>query len=301
MYYQEKHLDFYIGQFLFCLQNNDSTIDLHEDSFSLQEVQEILLMYACCGHEKIWQRESQLFKLLESQHNHIRLFAVEMLQTLVRYSFCTKSIKKRNMERIAGCLLQDKDIALLSDRQIQNLVKHFLKKFDSKEKFSFCLTKPDVYAKVQRNQLFPILQVLAKQDSQKKRKKQSPLTQTQTLYNRTEKALKNKCYDLAIELLKNQILHIDSGDVNAQKLLFSTVHKKYTDNGYPSKLRYIPKKTRLLAKLKFACVRKKWSEVVHIANDYLVYDPGNIRLLHTLGEAYLKDGYVNSAIFIFEF
>ena len=124
--------------------------------------------------------------------------------------------------------------------------------------------------------------------------------QIKKLYKRTEEALKRNNYDLAIELLKNQILKYTPNDVKARKLLRATVKKKHQAHGAPTKGQAMSKGIGAQAKLKFAQMRKKWNTVIEEAENYLLHDPTNVPVLFALGEACMHSGHTDTAIFVFE-
>lgn len=124
--------------------------------------------------------------------------------------------------------------------------------------------------------------------------------QIEKLYKRTEEALKKKNYDLAIEMLKNQILKFTPDDVKARKLLRGTVKEKHKTHGAPSKGQVMSKGIGARAKIKIAQMSKKWDVVIEEAENYLLVDPENVGILYILGEACLNAGYTDTAIFVFE-
>ncbi|WP_372370020.1 tetratricopeptide repeat protein [Candidatus Uabimicrobium sp. HlEnr_7] len=124
--------------------------------------------------------------------------------------------------------------------------------------------------------------------------------QIKKLYKRTEEALKRNNYDLAIELLKNQILKFTPNDVKARKLLRATVKKKHQAHGAPTKGQAMSKGIGAQAKLKFAQMRKKWDTVIEESENYLLHDPTNVPVLFALGEACMHSGHTDTAIFVFE-
>lgn len=120
------------------------------------------------------------------------------------------------------------------------------------------------------------------------------------LYKKTEDALKRNNYDLAIEVLKNQILKYTPKDVKARKLLRATVKRKHQAHGAPSKGQAMSKGLGAQAKMKFAQMRKKWDAVIEEAENFLLHDPMNVAVLFALGEACMNAGYTDTAIFVFE-
>ncbi|WP_372369173.1 hypothetical protein [Candidatus Uabimicrobium sp. HlEnr_7] len=122
----------------------------------------------------------------------------------------------------------------------------------------------------------------------------------QNLYKKVENALKNNNYDLAIYILKDQILKTQPQDVKAQKLLLTTIRKKHQVFGYPSKASYSYKKSTIFVKIKFFRVSKNWQKVIQESHNYLTYDPDNISILCILSQAYFEKGYIHPVIYICE-
>jgi len=120
------------------------------------------------------------------------------------------------------------------------------------------------------------------------------------LYTRAEEAIRRKNFDLAIELLKNQILKYNPNDVKARKLLRATVLEKYKVRGYPSKGDIISKGAVPRTKMFVGKMLKKWDMVVEEAENYLLHDPKNTSVLFGLGEACMENQYVDTAIAVFE-
>ncbi|BBM84589.1 tetratricopeptide repeat protein [Candidatus Uabimicrobium amorphum] len=304
MHYKAKYLHIYMKDFVRCVNKNRSILGLHGDNFSVEEAKEILLMYASCGHKQIWKVEPQLLHLLENQHRHIRLFAMDLLKVLARSSHTTTASQKRcHMKQIANSLLQNEKICSLNNKEVSAIVKQHMQtqanEGEKEQAFSFCHPKPQEYFKANDKDLFPILQILAKQHKPEFAKQQT-IEQKPTSYPKIEKALKNQHYDLAIMLLNKQILINNPEDVKAQRLLIGTINRKYKEEGYPGKLRNTTQKAILLIQIRLARITKNWREVISLANDYLTYNPQNIRILHILGNAFVKSDYLPSAIFIFE-
>lgn len=124
--------------------------------------------------------------------------------------------------------------------------------------------------------------------------------QINKLYKKTEEALKRNNYNLAIEMLKNQILRFTPNDVKARKLLRATVKKQHQSKGGVSKSQAMSKGLGAQAKMKFAQMRKKWQAVIDEAENYLLHDPENVGVLYALGEACMNAGHLETAIYVFE-
>ena len=120
------------------------------------------------------------------------------------------------------------------------------------------------------------------------------------LYAKVEEAHKKKNFDFAIEILKNQLLKFNPNDVKARQLLRGTVLKKHEVYGKPSPIKTLSKALVPLIKLMIGKMGKKWDVVMDEAENYLQYDPKNATILHMLGDACVKAGYVDAGISVFE-
>lgn len=120
------------------------------------------------------------------------------------------------------------------------------------------------------------------------------------IYGRVEEAIKRKNYDFAVEMLKNQILKFSPNDVKARKLLRATVLEKYKAKGFPNQGQIIQNGLVPRTKMVIGKLLKKWPMVIEEAENYLLYDPKKISVLYALGEACMEQGYIDTAISVFE-
>lgn len=119
---------------------------------------------------------------------------------------------------------------------------------------------------------------------------------TSKLIEKARDAIKKKSYDYAIELYQ-QALGIDPDDAEARKELRATQQKRVqVEGGGMAKLKGIGP----LFKLNLFKIMKKWDECIRECENFLRYDPRDKGVLHTLGVACIKAGYLNGAILTFE-
>ncbi len=119
-------------------------------------------------------------------------------------------------------------------------------------------------------------------------------------YTKAEEAIKRKNYDLAVEMLKNQILKVKPTEVKARKLLRAAVIDKYNNQGYPSKSSVMAKGLSFQGKMKLGKMMKKWDMVIEEAENFLLLDPKNVPVLYALGEACKHAKYTETAIAVLE-
>lgn len=115
-------------------------------------------------------------------------------------------------------------------------------------------------------------------------------------FSKAEEALKKKNHDLAIEVLKNQILKVHPDNVKARKLLRIVVEQKHKHSGTPAASKAIGSRI----KLELAKAMKKWDTVLEEAENFLLIDSQNEGVLMTLGQACLEKQYFDAAISVYE-